>query len=93
MHESAATDHWTYTSSGTLASKSTATWKSVTGVTPPITSTPAVITVGNPTSSALFTNPCQGTNGHGINGSAAQKLTAQQCNILKQWIVEGANYD
>jgi hypothetical protein len=51
------------------------------------------VTPGNPVASALYTNPCLGTNGHGTNGTTAQQLSAQQCSVLMQWILEGANYD
>jgi hypothetical protein len=58
-----------------------------------VTSAPTVVTPGNPVASALYTNPCLGTNGHGTNGTTAQQLSAQQCSVLMQWILEGANYD
>jgi hypothetical protein len=86
--EVAATDEWEYTSSGTLASDSLATYNSLSAA-----GAPTKIVPGDPSSSALYTNPCQGTNSHGSNGTAAQQLTAAQCNILKQWILEGAHYN
>jgi len=82
------TDHWIYTDSNALA-----TYDSIMGITSNVTSTPTVVTPGNPGASALYTNPCQGTNGHGTNGTMAQQLSAQQCSVLMQWIFEGANYD
>jgi mono/diheme cytochrome c family protein len=85
---STPTDHWIYTDSNSLA-----TYDSIMGITANVTSAPTVVTPGNPVASALYTNPCLGTNGHGTNGTTAQQLSAQQCSVLMQWILEGANYD
>lgn len=85
---SAPTDHWIYTDSKALA-----TYDSIMGITSNVTSTPTVVTPGNPGASALYTNPCQGMNGHGTKGTMAQQLSAQQCSVLMQWILEGANYN
>jgi mono/diheme cytochrome c family protein len=54
--QAAATIHWKYSSGGTLASDSLATWNSVTST---VTS-PTIIVPGTPSSSYLYLNPCTG---------------------------------
>ncbi len=79
--DATATGFWKYT-----AGDSATTYNSIAAGA-------SIISPGNPNGSLLFTNPCQGTNGHGVNGTAAQQLTAGQCNIMAQWITEGAHYN
>jgi hypothetical protein len=90
--QTAATDEWKYTSGGTVAHDSLATWTSLTANT-----LTTVISPGNPNSSYLYLNPCYnngaGMNGHGAGGTSAQQLTAGQCGILFQWILERGYYD
>ena len=88
----AATNEWKYTSGGTVANDSSATWSSLTA-----NALSTNVAPGDPNSSYLYLNPCYnngaGMNAHGAGGTAAQQLTAGQCAIIFQWILEGGYYD
>ncbi len=49
--------------------------------------------ITDPTKAAVYTNPCFGTNGDGMNDHPVIDTTSAQCSTILQWVREGGNYN
>jgi mono/diheme cytochrome c family protein len=49
--------------------------------------------ITDPTKAAVYTNPCLGTSGDGLNDHPTIDTTSAQCPTILQWVREGGNYN